>query len=147
MLIKPDKKKAKDEVRPSWNPPTLAGVTDEIVSRFFDPKSSYTTSTPALQIPEPFQNVTIPNPSLYALPTEEDIAAVVKGYPPRGGGTGITYEELLEKFDNFHNGKLGVTEKVTDVAARKCDVVDNGDGNFVWLNWRRTLAFTLNHEK
>lgn len=73
---------------------------------------------------------------MYALPTESDIGSVVRGSHTAGGGTGITFEELLAKFDDYQGGKLGVREKIAEVAGRRCEVVDNKDGNFVWLRWK-----------
>lgn len=125
------------ERRPPWNPSTLGEVTDEIVSRFFEPDSPYLKSAPVLEVPKSLENVPIPKPTLFTLPTEAEIEAVVTGSPPRESGTGITYEEVLKKFDDSYDGKIGVTHKVTEVVQRKCQVTDNRDGNFIWLEWKR----------
>lgn len=127
-------------MRSEWSPSTIGEVTDEIVDRFFARNSAYLKDAPLLTVPKPFDEVPIPKPTTYTLPTEADIEAVITGYPPKGGSTGITYNELLEKFDRFHNGKIGVARKVTDVVERKCEVVDNNDGNFVWLKWKRSSS-------
>lgn len=71
----------------------------------------------------------------YALPTEEEIGSMVRGSHPSGGHTGIRLDELVSRFKELRAGKMGVAEKVTEVASRKCKVVDNKDGNFVWLKW------------
>lgn len=76
----------------------------------------------------------------YTLPTEDEIGAMVRGSHNAGGGTGISLNELVAKFKDLRPGKLGVEEKVREVAQRKCDVVDNGgDGNAVWLKWRHSV--------
>jgi len=72
----------------------------------------------------------------YALPTEDEIGSLVRGSHTSGGGTGLRLDELLSKFNDLRQGKLGVKEKILEVVGRKCDVVDNGDGNFVWLKWK-----------
>jgi 3-hydroxyisobutyryl-CoA hydrolase len=76
----------------------------------------------------------------YALPTEDEIESVVLGSHTSGGGTGLRLDELVSKFSDLRQGKSGVKEKILEVVRRKCDVVDNGDGNFVWLKWKHTLA-------
>ena len=126
--------------RPQWSPDSLQGVTDEIVSRFFSPASSFTESVPSLAIPKTFASVT-PKPLMkYALPTEDEIGTMVRGSHSAGGTTTITLEELIAKFENLRPHKSGVKEKVIEVAGRKCDVVDNGgDGNAVWLQWKHPL--------
>lgn len=74
----------------------------------------------------------------YALPTEDEIGTMVRGSHNSGGGTGIRLDELVSKFNDLRPGKMGVKEKVIEVARRKCEVVDNKDGNFVWLKWKHT---------
>ena len=126
--------------RPQWSPDSLQGVTDEIVSRFFSPASSFTESVPGLEIPKTLAPVT-PKPLMkYALPTEEEIGAMVRGSHGAGGTTTVTLDELIAKFVNLRPQKSGVKAKVIDVAGRKCDVVDNGgDGNAVWLKWKHSV--------
>jgi 3-hydroxyisobutyryl-CoA hydrolase len=129
---------------PRWSPATLSEVSDEIVSRFFDATSPYITFVPPLTTPiEP--TLTTPPSAIgkfmkYALPTEDEIGSVVLGSHTSGGGTGLRLEELVSKFNDLRQGKLGVKEKILEVARRKCDVVDNGDGNFVWLKWKHSPA-------
>jgi 3-hydroxyisobutyryl-CoA hydrolase len=76
----------------------------------------------------------------YALPSEEEIGSVVRGSHSSGGTTGLQLQELVTKFKDLRGGKMGVEERVVEVAKRKCDVVDNSDGNYVWLKWRHELA-------
>ena len=125
----------KSTERPRWSPPTLNEISDEIVSRFFDPNSPYLSFVPTLTIP-PHLTAGAGKPTKYALPTEDEIGSLVRGSHTSGGGTGLRLDELLSKFNDLRQGKLGVKEKILEVVSRKCDVVDNGDGNFVWLKWK-----------
>ncbi|KAJ7572054.1 3-hydroxyisobutyryl-coenzyme A hydrolase isoform 1 [Mycena floridula] len=121
--------KSKD--RALWNPSTYSEVTDEIVARFFD-SSEYLAHAPVLDLPGHKELLG----NTFGLPTQQQIKEVIQGVPPLGGSMGMTFDELLQVFDEHYQGKLGVTKKVTEVVARRCDVVDNSDGNFVWLRWR-----------
>lgn len=76
----------------------------------------------------------------YALPTEDEIGAMVRGSHSAGGSRGIRLDELISRFVDLREGKMGVKEKVLEVAHRKCEVVDNVDGNRVWLKWKHTLS-------
>ncbi|KAF9469221.1 3-hydroxyisobutyryl-coenzyme A hydrolase [Collybia nuda] len=125
--------------RPQWSPDALNEVSDEIVSRFFSPSSPYLSSVPTLTIPKHLSSGTS-KPMKYALPTEDEIGTMVRGSHISGGGTGIRLDELVSKFNNLRPGKMGVKEKVLEVAHRKCEVVDNKDGNFVWLKWKHSLT-------
>ncbi|KAF8892439.1 3-hydroxyisobutyryl-CoA hydrolase [Infundibulicybe gibba] len=126
----------KTSERPQWSPASIDEVSDEIVSRFFASTSSYIASAPKLTIPEHLLGVTISKPMKFALPTEEDIGSVVRGSHTSGGATGLQLHELLAKFGDLRQGKMGVKEKVLEVASRRCETVDNADGNFVWLKWK-----------
>jgi len=123
--------------RPRWSPSTLEEVSDEIVSRFFSPTSPYLSSAPALSIPDNMTAGTS-RPMKYALPTEDEIGAMVRGSHSAGGGKVLRLEELLSRFIDLRQGKMGVKEKVLEVARRKCELVDNADGNNVWLKWRHS---------
>lgn len=106
------------------------------MNRFFDPKSTYLASTPELDIPESSAREDLPAPSKFALPTEEEIGQVVCGSHRSGGVTSIRLDELVTRFNDLRSGKMGVREKVLEVAQRRCEIEDNGDGNTVWLKWR-----------
>jgi len=125
----------KDKARPQWSPATLPEVSEEIVSRFFDEKSPYLASAPVLTIPETLALGKPSDPAKYALPTEADIRLVVNRSKDTGT-TKIRLDELIERVDSSRAGKLGVREKVLEVAQRKCIVEDNADGNRVWLTWK-----------
>lgn len=97
---------------------------------------------PTLSISEVLKNQETSNPKFnkFALPTEIEIGAMVRGSHSAGANTGITIDELVSAFENIRNGKMGVREKVLEVARRKCEVQDNGgDGNFVWLKWKHQV--------
>ncbi|KAH8826872.1 3-hydroxyisobutyryl-coenzyme A hydrolase isoform 1 [Flagelloscypha sp. PMI_526] len=71
----------------------------------------------------------------YTLPTEREIEAVVRGSHPSSGSTGMRKEEVVDRFVNLKQRKVGVKDKVLEVLERQCDLVDNGDGEAVWLEW------------
>ncbi|THV07797.1 3-hydroxyisobutyryl-coenzyme A hydrolase isoform 1 [Dendrothele bispora CBS 962.96] len=129
-VLGPEKK----EGRPDWNPATVEEVTDKILDRFFNPKSEYIQNVPQFTVPDNMKSAPI-RPSRFALPTEIEIKDMVIGQHQASGDTGLTLEELVSNLENLYDHKIGVREKVMDVAARKCKVVDNADGNQVWLKW------------
>ncbi|KAH9483961.1 3-hydroxyisobutyryl-CoA hydrolase, mitochondrial [Psilocybe cubensis] len=129
-------KAKKAHERPEWSPPTLQEVTPAIVNRFFDPKSPFLTSAPSLDLPAELTSGTISNPLKYALPTEKEIGSVVTGSHASGGGLGLRFDELLDRFAELRPGKMGVKEKLLEVVQRRCVLTDNADGNQVWLKWK-----------
>jgi 3-hydroxyisobutyryl-CoA hydrolase len=135
-----DKTHSKEGQRPSWNPATLAEVTDDLVDRFFEPSSPFLASTPELEVPSSLANTLPSHPSRFALPTEQEIGEVVRGVHKSGGNTSIRLNELVTRFQQLRPGKMGVKEKVLEVAKRRCGVEDNADGNAVWLKWKHELA-------
>ena len=121
---------SKQPGRPEWSPSTVSEVTKETVEKFFDPSSTY-----QLDIPDTLQ---VPSASRYfdyALPTEEEIGSAVMGSHANAGDMGATAEEIIALFEGLRPGKQGVREKVQEVLQRRCTLVDNADGNFVWLKW------------
>lgn len=124
----------KTKETPPWSPSALEDVTDEIVDRFFEHGSPYLRGAPVLEIPEGME----PHyePRKYSLPTEREIGEVVRGSLPLAGSMSLQLEDVLEHFAHARKGKLGVREKILEVAQRKCELVDNNDGNFVWLQWK-----------
>ncbi|KDR81742.1 hypothetical protein GALMADRAFT_135147 [Galerina marginata CBS 339.88] len=122
--------------RPGWSPSTLEDVTPDIISRFFDPKSSFLTPAPSLSVPAELTSGTISNPFKYVLPTEEEIGSVVTGSHASGGGLAFRFDELLARFAELRPGKMGVKEKLLEVVQRRCELTDNQDGNRVWLKWK-----------
>lgn len=126
----------KESERPDWSPANLDGVSAKVVENFFEPNSPYLTLAPELTIPADLTSGTIFNPMKYALPSEEEIGSVITGSHGSGGGVGIQFEELLKRFADLRPGKLGVKEKIYEVVQRRCEVIDNADGNRVWLKWK-----------
>ncbi|KAF9013952.1 3-hydroxyisobutyryl-CoA hydrolase [Cyathus striatus] len=126
-------KRSKD--RPQWSPATVEEVSDSIVSRFFDPASPYLESAPTLSLSEELIFSRHSDPMNFCLPSEEEIRSVVTGSHPSGETGGLQLEELIQRFKLLHPNKLGVEDKVMEVALRRCEVQDNADGNAVWLNW------------
>ncbi|KAG6917931.1 hypothetical protein DXG01_000368 [Tephrocybe rancida] len=128
--------------RPAWSPSSYKEVSEEVVSRFFAEDSPYLSGVPSLSISNLLkkQEASSTKPFKFALPTEDEIGAMVRGSHSAGGATGISVDELVSAFNNIRNGKIGVREKVLEVAQRKCEVKDNGgDGNFVWLKWKHEV--------
>lgn len=123
------------KTRPEWSPSSLEEVSEDIVSRFFEPTSPYVSSAPRLEIPEHLAAEAISIPMRYALPSENEIGAVIRGSHSSGGEMGTRAEDVLARFAELRPGKLGVKEKVLEVIQRRCKVTDNADGNFVWLKW------------
>jgi 3-hydroxyisobutyryl-CoA hydrolase len=136
LIEKPVDKTAPPQ-RPAWFPSTISEVrSGEITRKFFSKDSPFTSPTPAFSAPSHPANVKEPDPAKYALPTELEIGAVVRGSGTSSGGTGLTLEELLSHFGQRRPGKHGIREKVLEVVQRKCDLVDNGDKNYRWLKWK-----------
>ncbi|KAJ8507483.1 hypothetical protein ONZ45_g10143 [Pleurotus djamor] len=125
----------KTKARPAWSPSSLGEVSKADLAKFFAPDSQFTSSTPELSLPDHLVS-TLSSPMQYALPSEDEIGSMVRGSHKSGGATGIRLDELIARFKAIRKGKLGITEKVTEVAGRRCEVVDNSDGNFVWLKWK-----------
>lgn len=121
---------------PQWDPATLKEVAPDIVSRFYDPDSPYLEGAPKLHILEDLTSNLISNPMKFALPTEMEIGSVVTGQHASGGEMSIRIDELLARFVELRPGKMGVKEKILEVIERKCDLIDNADGNRVWLQWK-----------
>jgi 3-hydroxyisobutyryl-CoA hydrolase len=108
----------------------------EVLSKFFSPDSLYCSLTPKLTIPDHLVSGKETNPMRHGLPTEKEIGRMVRGSDHSSGGSGLRLDELVAKFEDLRRGKRGVREKVLEVAERKCEIVDNSDGNFQWLKWK-----------
>lgn len=108
-------------------------VTEEIVNRFFSPHSQFIQNAPTITDLQAGRGAT--ERFSYTLPTENEIRDVITGVDPDSGTMGYTVDDLLEYFHDSRRGKIGINEKVLEVVRRKTTVVDNDDGNFVWLRW------------
>ncbi|KAF7337953.1 3-hydroxyisobutyryl-CoA hydrolase, mitochondrial [Mycena venus] len=125
----------KTKGRPDWKPSSLEEVTDEIVDRFFSPHSKFLKNAPTVTDLGSGRAPSERTQPKFTLPTESDIRDVITGEAPDSGTMGYTVDDLLEYFYDSRRGKMGVNEKVLEVVRRKTTVVDNDDGNFVWLRW------------
>jgi len=125
----------KAKARPDWKPSSLGEVTDEIVDRFFSPHSQFLKNAPTVSEQGIHRGTSERTQQLYTLPTENEIRDVITGEDPDSGSMGYTIDDLLEYFRDSRQAKMGVNDKVLDVVRRKTTVVDNNDGNFVWLRW------------
>ena len=121
----------KESERPHWSPANLDDVSAEVVANFFEPNSPYLTLAPELTIPPDLTSGATLNPLKYALPSEEEIAREIN-LPDRR----IQFDQLLKKFTEERQGKLGVKEKVYEVVKRRCELIDNAYGNKIWLKWK-----------
>jgi 3-hydroxyisobutyryl-CoA hydrolase len=125
----------KTRTRPEWAPSNLEDVTTELLERFFSKQSEYLQGLPKLEVPKEFEALSDNKHLKYALPTEAEIGAYVRGSHVSSGDFGCTAEDVKSFFEKARSGKVGVREKVAEVIERKCEVIDNADGNFVWLRW------------
>ena len=109
----------------------MSEVTEDIVKRFFD-DSPYVVAAPTLDINEDVQGE---SPMKFALPTEEQIGIVVRGEHAGSGAYALTLDDVLDKFRRKTNNKRGVEEKVREVVARKCEVIDDPN-HHQCLRWK-----------
>ncbi|KAF7311354.1 3-hydroxyisobutyryl-CoA hydrolase, mitochondrial [Mycena kentingensis (nom. inval.)] len=125
----------KTKERPDWKPSSLDEVSDEIVDRFFSPHSMYIQDAPKINLEELGRHPNAKRQLRFALPSENDIREVITGEDPASGDMGFTLDDVLEHFHDQRGGKIGVGDKILEVVRRKTSVVDNEDGNYVWLRW------------
>ncbi len=104
---------------PRWRPDALAKLSDPDIHKFF--------ATPhVLQLLDTGKDsgyTEYPH-AWIALPREEDVEALVR--------QGITYEDVMQRFEKEREGKIGVPEKVADILARKTRLKD--DGFLAWID-------------
>lgn len=120
---------------PPWFPATLSEVTSDLISRFFDPESPYLDGAPEVTISDEASDP-VSNTTKFALPSEDEIESFVTGRHSSGGEMSVRIDELLARFAELRPGKMGMKEKILEVTKRRCDLMDNADGNRVWLRWR-----------
>jgi 3-hydroxyisobutyryl-CoA hydrolase len=118
--------------RPSWNPSTLAEVSDDKISKdYFDADSPLAAKGPQLSLkPE-----TGPVRRDYALPSEDEIEALVLGSHATSSGTAQTLDTLLARLRQLRGDKHGLREKVTEVVSRRCKVSQDSDSQG-YLQWK-----------
>lgn len=72
----------------------------------------------------------------FALPSEKEIETVVTGSHRSGGEMSLQMDEVVSRFGEMRGGKMGVKEKIYEVIKRRCELIDNADGNRVWVKWK-----------
>jgi len=125
--------KSKD--RPEWSPSTLSEVSEEFIQKeFFSAFSPEAGTAPKITPPEWIDShPTSMNPMKYALPTEEEVQQMVTGSHKASGDFAVTVDDLVARFEELKKGKSGVREKVLEIVARKCKLVE--DGGEEYLKW------------
>lgn len=123
--------KSKD--RPKWEPSTLAAVTlEDIHNKFFPSHKRSNYESLRAHIPTSLHSLahTLPKPSRFALPTEDEISRLVQGSHEASGSTALTVQELVERLEKQKHGKHGVVAKVMETITRKCEEDDDG-----YISW------------
>jgi len=117
--------------RPNWQPSTLEEISREtIYANFFSADSPYLQSIPRMD----FQPGVSRDPMQYALPSEEAIGLVVRGYDRSSGSTAVSMDEVIARFQESERpAKLGLMEKISEVVDRKCNTKWIGDQ--AYLEW------------
>ncbi|THH19469.1 hypothetical protein EW146_g1698 [Bondarzewia mesenterica] len=120
----------KIKTRPAWSPSDLTAVSiSTLESQLFQPSAAN------LHLPERLQ-AEHDSPShflRFALPSEEEIGKAVIGDHKSSGGSALTLDELVTKFEKLRRGKHGVAEKVNEVVKRRCTFQDK-EGKY--LRWK-----------
>ncbi|GAA5990926.1 hypothetical protein JCM5350_008281 [Sporobolomyces pararoseus] len=120
-----------EDQNPSWSPSTLSEVTPESLQKIFfsspppfdnPPVSNFKPSRKDRLNPLPAYK-THPY-SIFGLPTEKKIEAVVKGESKDSPDYAVTRKEVVEKFEREYSGKVGVREKVEEVLDRRTVVAE-----------------------
>ena len=125
--------------RPAWSPATLGEVEDKVIEdNFFERFDASKGTAPQLVESTPFARDH--GFMEFSLPTEDEIRKMVNGEHPSSGTTVITRDELVKAFIFEYGGKLGVKEKVLEVAARCCVEEPDKETNNKWLRWKGPLA-------
>ncbi|RUS22253.1 ClpP/crotonase-like domain-containing protein [Endogone sp. FLAS-F59071] len=112
-------------MNPVWEPPTLAELRDADIQNFY-----FATSSPN-QLVLPNKNFKQYPHRRFALPSEEDVASVVKGETEGVGDYAMTKDEVVNWFSRERNGKQGVREKVAEVLERMTVATGKGEGEGV----------------
>lgn len=113
--------------KPQWQPPQLAGITEEDIDQlYFLEPSPNTLSLPSkLDLRQyPFAR--------FGLPTQEEVRLAVTGEGPefKMEGRLKEQEEIISWFENGHKSKWGVKEKILDILDRKA--VATVEEGLVW---------------
>ncbi|KZV96198.1 ClpP/crotonase [Exidia glandulosa HHB12029] len=118
--------KLPDEERIAWEPNTVAECDNQkIVERFFNFSSPFLKGTPMLDIEPPTEQ---PAPFMrFSLPSEHYVESVVRGTDRNSGTKALTAAEVVKRINETFDKKNGVTEKVEEIIARKCEVLEDPD--------------------
>jgi 3-hydroxyisobutyryl-CoA hydrolase len=120
--------------RPNWEPSELKDVSySDLISHFFKSSSPYLQNAPLLEVPE-IEDSSRTDVTRYGLPSEEEIQQVVTGVHRTSSKKGLDAVQVMKTFQNLYPHKGGLEEKVSEVLARKCDVVDD-PGHFQHVRW------------
>ena len=134
--------KGKNKIPPVWSPEKIEDVTEEHLSRFFNPESEFRAGAPTLELTKKQYEALRQSEHSYhdwGLPTEDDIAMVVTGSHTGSPGLSHTKQEVLELFSGWYDERAEVLEKVMEVLDRRCELVANEDDNPVWLSWKHDV--------
>lgn len=108
----------KPPTTPTWNPPTLAGVTDAQVDQMFEKTGAKRLEL--LAEPKEYKEY----PHRLGLPREEQVRDLV-----RAGG--MTAKKLTAKLQRELDGRAGVMQKVGEIIKRRCWIGSGGE-----LTWQ-----------
>jgi len=123
--------------RPDWQPSSLKDVSyADIISRFFKASSSYIENAVTLEVPSESvdSESSQTNVTKYGLPSEKEIEQVVTGTHRTSPSKGFDAVQVMKMFQTLYPHKGGLEEKVSEVLARKCEVVDD-PGHFQHVRW------------
>lgn len=101
--------------------------------KFFPSPGSPNYESLAEHIPEALRSLapSLPKPSRYALPLEDEISRLVLGSHESSGPEALTVQELVERMEKQKFGKHGVVAKVMNTVMRKCEEDEEG-----YLSWK-----------
>jgi 3-hydroxyisobutyryl-CoA hydrolase len=120
----------KNKSRPAWSPGSIEEVLEkDIVTKFF---SDIDSSIPSLEL-DPSRKIGAH--INFGLPSEDQIRRYVVGLDKDNSVSAVTYEDIVRKFEEDYAGKDGLSEKLSDVVTRKCEMVQD-PGNFETLRWK-----------
>jgi len=124
--------------RPAWSPSALEEIDQTgLVKSFFDSDSQYLRDSPRLELPtERGVGVQEHGSSMkFALPSEQEIEQIVRGTHAKSSSVAYNLGDLIKKFVTMTSRKHGVEDKIREVAARRCVIVEDPD-QYHSLRWK-----------